>query len=64
MTDSSRSARCAEQDNPSSNTHFRRVWTGDLVIGPDTPAAPAHGTAWHPDVLDRRLEAVRRGSQA
>ena len=60
MADDTRLARAAEQDNPGCNPNFRRRWAGDLVTGPDVPSAPAHGTAWHPEVLPRRLEALRR----
>ena len=64
MTDSSYPARCAEQSSPGRNYHLGRTWTGDLVVGPDAPQEPAHSFTWHPDVIERRQDALRRARPA
>ena len=38
-------ARAADHE-PGRNHNFDRGWSFQVVVGPDAPENPAHGTAW------------------
>jgi hypothetical protein len=62
--DDTRPARAAEQGDPGSNPQFDRGWAFEGATGPDVPAAPAHSYTWHPEVSQRRQDALRRNGRA